>query len=372
MPALFSHVNLGRLAVPNRIVRSATHEGMADSTGHPRPELFQLLTELAHGGTGTIISGHTFVLPEGRASRWQLGLAEDTHLAGIQQMAEAVHRASSARFILQLAHAGARADIPLLDQPAKGPSAGACGVAEAPAMSTEDITRTINGFISAAKRAQQAGCDGVQIHAAHGYLLSTFLSPLFNRRIDEWGGSTAKRARIVIEIVSGIRQVTGEQFPILIKMNAADFVDGGLQPWEMIEIAGMLQQAGLDAVEMSGGTPLSGKQNPIRVRDNSVWYRDTAEQFKKTLDIPLILVGGIRSATTAEDLIAAGICDAVALSRPLIRQPDLSKIWQNDAERSADCISCNRCMVPMRNGERLYCPVLKKTATRRVIEKNPS
>ena len=234
------------------------------------------------------------------------------------------------------------------------------GVADAPAMDEEDIARTIAGFVSAAKRAQQAGCDGVQIHAAHGYLLSTFLSPLFNRRTDDWGGSTARRARIVLDIVSGIRHVTGDQFPILIKMNAADFVDGGLQPSEMIEIAGMLEQAGLDAVEMSGGTPLSGKQNPIRVGDDSVWYRDAAEQFKKKLALPLILVGGIRRAASAEDLLNQGICDAVALSRPLIRQPDLPDIWRNDAARNADCISCNRCMVPMRNGQGLYCPLLAK------------
>ncbi len=360
MPGLFSQANLGRLVAPNRIVRSATHEGMADSTGHPRPELLQLLKELARGGTGTIISGHAFVLPEGRASRWQLGLAEDAQLAGVRQMAAAVHSSPTARFILQLAHAGARADIPLLDLPAKGPSIGACGVADAPAMDEEDIARTIAGFVSAAKRAQQAGCDGVQIHAAHGYLLSTFLSPLFNRRTDDWGGSTARRARIVLDIVSGIRHVTGDQFPILIKMNAADFVDGGLQPSEMIEIAGMLEQAGLDAVEMSGGTPLSGKQNPIRVGDDSVWYRDAAEQFKKKLALPLILVGGIRRASSAEDLLNQGICDAVALSRPLIRQPDLPDIWRNDTARNADCISCNRCMVPMRNGQGLYCPLLAK------------
>jgi 2,4-dienoyl-CoA reductase-like NADH-dependent reductase (Old Yellow Enzyme family) len=359
MSILFSPAALGRLVVPNRIVRSATHEGLADDAGNSTLRLVTLLEDLANGGVGTVISGHTYVLPEGRASRWQLGAAEDHHVSGLRKIAHTVQQAGAV-FILQLAHAGARADTGLIGQPAKGPSPGACGVETAEEMSPAEIHHTIDGFIAAAARAQEAGCNGVQIHAAHGYFLSTFLSPLFNRRTDEWGGNTENRAKILLNIVSGIRRLVHDDFAILVKMNAADYLQGGLETEEMIQIAQFLKEAGVDAVEMSGGTPVSGQENPIRTQDDSVWYENSATMFKKALDLPLILVGGIRDPATAERLISSGVCDAVSLSRPLIREPGLAKRWQAGDWRSADCISCNRCFVPMRKGEGLRCMQIPK------------
>lgn len=353
MTNLFRPVSYGRLTAPNRIVRSATHEGMADDVGNVTPKLLDIMDGLGAGGTGTVISGHAFVLPEGRASRFQLGIYQDDQVAGIREMARAVQR-HGARFILQLAHAGARSDAATSGFPAKGPSAAASGVEHAGEMNGAEIRRTIDGFVAAALRARSAGCDGVQVHAAHGYLLSSFVSPLFNTREDLWGGSTENRARILLEIISGIRNVAPD-LPVFVKMNASDFVAGGLETEEMIAIGALLQEAGVDAVEMSGGTPASGKKNPIRAKDDSVWYEAAAAQWKETLDLPLILVGGIRDLATAKRLLDDQVTDGVALSRPLLREPDLPGRWKKGEAKAATCVSCNRCLLALRKGEAVQC-----------------
>jgi 2,4-dienoyl-CoA reductase-like NADH-dependent reductase (Old Yellow Enzyme family) len=227
-------------------------------------------------------------------------------------------------------------------------------------MTYQQIQKTIENFRQGAIWAKEAGFDGVQIHAAHGYLLSQFLSPCFNRREDEYGGAIANRARIVIEVLVRIKEGVGERFPVLIKMNVQDFMEGGLSVEEMVEAAAMLQDAGIDAIELSGGAHHSGKYMPLRpgnivLPEDEVYYRYEASRYKDKIQAPLILVGGIRSYHVAEKIIAEGLADYVSMSRPLIREPDLINRWRSGDLRKATCKSDNRCLFAALQGKGLAC-----------------
>ena len=228
MPKPLDSGLLGKMEIKNRFVRSATWEGMADDDGSCLPPLVDLTRKLADGEIGLIISSHAFVSPEGQAGLRQVAVCDDKFLSGLTKMAEAAHEGGS-KIVLQLAHAGVQALTSVTNVDAIGPSSvtNKHGVAGRE-MDRDEIERTIQAFIRAANRAKEAGFDGVQIHAAHGYLLSQFLSPRFNERTDEYGGTVENRARIVLTILKGIKASLGDDFPVLTKMNCDDFIERGL------------------------------------------------------------------------------------------------------------------------------------------------
>jgi 2,4-dienoyl-CoA reductase-like NADH-dependent reductase (Old Yellow Enzyme family) len=368
MAELFETTSIKGLILDNRFVRSATWEGMAREDGSCTARLIDLMVELARGGVGLIISGHAFVLKEGQAGPWQLAVHDDALKPGLQGMTAAVHDAGG-KIVMQLAHAGGRALPELTGREALGPSAeeGAEGSA-CREMTREDIQRTVKAFAGAAVRARASGFDGVQIHAAHGYLLSQFLSPYYNRRSDEYGGSVEGRARMVLEVLKAIRREVGETYPILIKMNSEDFLEGGLETKEMVAVALLLEEAGIDAVELSGGTGDSGRYIPVRPgkidgEDKEVYYRRAAGLYREKVGVPLMLVGGIRSYGVAEELVRSGAADYVSLCRPLIREPDLVNRWKSGDRRKSTCLSDNLCFKPVRAGEGLYCYTERKAAS---------
>lgn len=358
---LFQSAQIGSLKLPNRFIRSATWEGLAAPDGGCTDELVRLMEGLAEGGVGLIISSHAFVRPEGVAVRGQLGIHRDDHIAGLARMADAVH-GKGGRIVLQLAHGGLLAGTQLTGQPALAPSlAGGPEKTRRREMTEADIADTIKAYGEAALRAKKAGFDGVQIHAAHGYLLNQFLSPWFNRRSDRWGGSIENRTRIVLDILASARNATGEDFPILAKMNSEDFLEGGLAREDSLQAALMIAAAGADAIELSGGTLLSGKLSPSRSKIDSVeqeaYFRDAARAIKAKLKIPLALVGGIRSFEVAEGLVKEGIADFVSMSRPFIREPGLVNRWKRGDRSRATCLSDNRCFGPPMRGTGFYCVV---------------
>lgn len=349
---LFEQAEIGSLKVKNRFVRSATWEGLATEDGEVTEKLIEKMVELAHGGVGLIITGHAFVSTEGKAGPRQLGAHHDGLVVGLSKMAEGV-RKSGGKIVLQLAHAGAFA---LDSSRAIAPSS----FKKAKEMSLEDISRVVTCFAKAAKRARDAGFDGVQIHAAHGYLLSQFLSPYFNKRSDAFGGSVQKRTQIVVDVLKAIRQETGKDFPILIKMNSEDFLDGGLSVDEMIESAKILEQEGIDAIELSGGTIISSELTPVRIHrqkreQESPYYLEGARKLKAAVNVPIILVGGIRSFEMSEKIVGEKIADFVAMSRPLIREPSLVERWRKGDVKPALCVSDNLCFGPAMKGEGIYC-----------------
>ena len=314
---------------------------------------------------GLIISSHTYVSQEGQAGPWQLGIYSDKLVAGFSEMTEAVHK-SSGKIVMQLAHAGIQANSSLTGQPALGPSPFE-KVPAALEMNHEQIQKVIEAFGQAALRARTAGFDGVQVHAAHGFLLSQFLSPFFNKRRDQYGGSIENRARLVLEVYHSVRSRVGDHFPVMIKLNSEDFLEGGLSLDEMVQVAAMLEDAGVDAIELSGGTLYSGECTPVRqgkVGSEEAYHLDGAKKYKKRIGVPLMLVGGIRSYEVAERLEREGLADYISLSRPLIREPHLINRWKSGDKRKASCQSDNLCFDPAIEGKGIYCVVERQLAAK--------
>jgi 2,4-dienoyl-CoA reductase-like NADH-dependent reductase (Old Yellow Enzyme family) len=368
---LFESSNIGPLSVKNRFVRSATWEGMADEGGSCTPKLVELTKQLAKGEVGLIVSSHAFVSPEGQAGPWQLAVYDDRFVPGLAQMAEAAREGGSA-MVLQLAHAGVQAATPLTKTEAIGPSDMADeNGANGREMTLAEIERTKDAFVAAAGRAKAAGFDGVQIHGAHGYLLSQFLSSYYNKREDEFGRSVENRARIVLDILGGIKSTLGEDFPVLIKMNSEDFIDVGLSVEEMLQVAKMLEDAGIDGIELSGGTadgtsrfqPV--RRGRLRTEEDEVFYREAAKRYRECIGVPLILVGGIRSCSVAAKLVEDGVTDFVSLSRPLIREPGLVARWKSGDTAKSECGSCNLCFKPILEGNGMYCVAKDRPKKRR-------
>lgn len=374
MATLFEDTELNGMKLRNRTVRSATWEGLAAPNGYPTDRLTRVLVDLAEGGVGMIISGHAYVSPEGQAGSRQLAVLDDGYIGPLAEMASAVHGAGST-IILQLAHSGCRAPSELTGKPAIGPSALSDKKHQyCREMRNDDIRRLQAAFAGAAKRAQDAGFDGVQLHAAHGYLLSQFLSPLWNKRSDKYGGPVEGRARMLLETTRAIREAVGRDFVVMAKINCEDFLDGGFTVDDMVAVCSMVEQEGMDAVEMSGGTFYSGAYQPSRTGQpaclpEEAYYVAAAEQYKKTVALPLILVGGIRSFDVAESLIKDGKADYVAFCRPLIAEPSLIKRWESGSRERADCRSDNLCFKPAFAGQGAYCVMKERRKQREVASK---
>ncbi len=364
MPKLFGPTKIKNLTLPNRFIRSATWEGLAAENGDCTPELVDLIADLAGGNPGLIITGHAYVSPAGQATLRQLGVDHDERIKSLSEMTAAVH-CKGGRILMQLAHGGLRADMKFSNVMPSGPSIfrSLFGFPHRE-MSVEDIQQVVDDFGQAARRAQMAGFDGVQIHAAHGYLISQYLSPAFNHRDDDYGGDIQNRARILLEIFNSIRQAVGLQFPIFVKINSEDFLEKGLTLADCIQVGAMLDKAGVDAIEVSGGTFSSGKYIPFRKeikfdRDQA-YFRRAAKALKANIKAPVVLIGGIRSYLLAERLVDEGFADYISLSRPFIREPRLVARWQSGDLRKATCISCNGCLGAARSGRGIFCILDRK------------
>ena len=361
MSRLFTNSAINSMVLKNRFVRSATWEGMAGEDGAVTPKLIDTMSALANGGVGLIISSHAYVSPEGQAGPWQLGIYKDELMEGLQKMTTAVHDAGG-KIVAQLAHAGQAAAAAISKRTPLVVS-DFDGLMKSPRkeITEGDIRFMVTAFADAARRAKDSGFDGVELHAAHGYLLNQFLSPAFNRRQDEYGGSVANRARIILDALRAVRETVGRDFPVLVKMNSQDFIENGLTLDDSLKAAVLLEAAGIDAIELSGGMVGSGKLTPSRTGINSeeteAYFREEARAFKKQISVPLILVGGLRSLEVAEGLMEEGVADYISMCRPFIREPALINRWKAGDRRRAACLSDNQCFMPAREGKGIYCVV---------------
>ncbi len=345
---LFTPVALGAVTVPNRFVRSATQDFLATDAGEATDRQVELFARLAEGEVGLIITGHAFVRPEGKASPRQLAVSDDRFVSGLARMAAAVHRFPS-RVFLQIAHAGRQTKEKLAGTTPVSPSAVYDPVTRVMPreLKPAEIRSLIQDFVQAAWRAREAGFDGVQLHAAHGYLLSSFLSPHTNRRRDEWGGRLENRARVIVEILGEIRNLLGSGFPVIAKLNSSDFLEGGLTVDESVETAVILEAAGVDGVEVSGGMAEAGRGSMwpgVRKPADEGYFVAVAARVKAAVRVPVFGLGGIRSLGVAEGFVQAGRVDLVSMSRPLIRNPFLIRDFHEGRITLSDCISCNKCM----------------------------
>ena len=364
MSRVFETTEIKGMRLANRFVRSATWEGMATADGECTPRLVEVYCRLAEGQVGLIITSHAYVRKDGQAGLFQLGIYDDRLKDGMKQITKAVHGAKGT-VVAQISHAGFFANsklsgvTPLAVSPAEK-----YGKSPRTILTEKEIHEIAVSFGQAARRVKDAGFDGVQLHGAHGYLMSQFLSPAFNRRTDSYGGAVENRARALTETLGEVRAAVGRDYPVLIKLNCEDFLEQGLTLDDSLKVGGMLQEAGIDAIEVSGGTIVSGNLGSsrpgIKSEEKEAYFRVASKAFKAALDVPIILVGGIRSPNLAEKLLAEGVADYFSMSRPFIREPDLVKRWASGDRSKSRCLSDNLCFEPGRAGEGVYCVTEKK------------
>ena len=336
---LFDSFSFAGVNLKNRMVRSATYEKRADVDGFVTDSLIDLYKELAQGGVGLIITGNALVHPSGRSVPQAICIHNDHYIDRLKDLTDAVHKLGGT-ISIQLSHGGRQCFPSLLGgaQPMAPSAVYDPSTRITPrAMDDAEIWDLIDAFADAARRA---------LYAAHGYLVNEFLSPHTNRRDDYWGGDEERRFHFIEEIYEAMRKEVVSAFPIMVKMNADDFIEGGLTPAESLRIAKRLQTIGISAIEISGGMFESGKMTVrpnIEKEEQEAYFREAAGLFARELFIPVILVGGIRTRSIAEDILQKEDAELISLSRPLIREPDLPLKFMQGKER-ADCISCNNCM----------------------------
>lgn len=317
MKTLFDTTTLGKRTLKNRIWRSATWLALADAEGNVTDEIVKTYEELAKGGAAMIVTGLTSIVEHDAEIGGGAKFYDDRFIEGHKRLTDAVHK-HGALVMMQTA---------IVDGPVDE-------------LSTEQVEYIVRQFGDAARRAELAGYDGVQIHAAHFFYLSKFISPLLNHRTDRYGGSQRDRSRILYEILKDMRSKTGDGFLITMKINSTDEYPGGLTVQDFLLSCKLMADAGIDAIEVSGnGTSHTG----IKVGRNEGYFRAAAMSLAALVDVPVVLVGGLRSIEKINQYLDETGIEYVSLSRPLIREPNLIQRWQQGDTKPSLCVSCNTC-----------------------------
>lgn len=323
MPTLRSPLSFAGLTLRNRIAMPPMWSGTATPEGFATAANVEYHRVRAAAGTALIIVEHSFVHPQGRHSSTQLGAHDDGCLDGLGRVAAAI-KAEGAVACLQLSHAGARASSRITGLPVVAPSTVGTGReehAEAPgALTASGIAGVIEAFAAAAARAQRAGFDAVEIHAAHGFLLSQFLSPLTNRRDDEYGGDHERRCRLPVEVLTAVRQRVGPAFPVFVRLGMHDERPGGLTLAPACWAAAQFVSAGAALIDVSGG--LAGSDDPGRGPGYFVTY---AEALKDVVDVPVLVAGGITEPGMADVIIRSRRADLVGIGRAMLNDPEWAR-----------------------------------------------
>ena len=346
MKTLLKSATLGNLSLNNRLVRSATYEGMAGSNGEMTPLLFEMYTKLATNQVGLIISSGAFVLPEGKGLPGMLGIHDNSLIEGYTLLTDQVHQ-NNGKIIMQLIFCGTQGflDVPNVYSPSGIPDKLTTRAGKE--MSREDILHLKKAFVDSAQRAKAAGFDGVEIHSSAGFLLSQFLTPYYNHRMDEYGGSIENRSRLLMEIYDGIREKVGTEFSVFVKINCADFIDEGFDFEDSLYVCEQLASKGVNALEITGGVAAVREKTSIRTNisssDQESYFADYAARIAAIISIPVILDGGNRSIEVMEHLANQTNIAFFAMCRPLIAEPALVKRWYEGDTEKAKCVSCNKC-----------------------------
>ena len=381
MGMLFEESSIAGMKLKNRFIRSATHEGLGDKDGRLMPGLAEVYADLVKGGVGAIITGFIGVHKNGRALQ-NMRMLDRDELVDAYKAITAQVNACGVPIIAQIAHGGGQVDRHVIGErpAAPSPKLYPLTMGMARALTEEEITEIIDSFVAAVERAYKAGFSGVQLHAAHGFLLQEFLSPRSNKRGDRWGGSTENRFRIIAEIIRKARDKVGK-FPILVKFSAYDGDKKGIRIEEGLRIAELFQKSGFDAIEVSCGGSEDGF-NAVRVMKIPAaamlamvpWYSsmsktnkfalkillpfmvkrplplfnynvEAAEHIKKEVDLPIIVLGGLHRLADIEKIIAEQKADYVAMARPFIIEPDIANRFKSGTQKESRCINCGYCLL---------------------------
>lgn len=377
---LFEPIKINKLKIKNRLMRSATWDGSADESGGVTEQSIRIYRELGQGDIGLIVTGYAFVShPLGQANPGQYGIYSDQLIPGWKRLVKAVHRAGKSKIAMQIVHAGINSPY-LVNNGHTLLAVSKMKELHRPhrKMKEEDIEQIISDFTAAAVRVREAGFDAVQLHGAHGYLMSQFASPIYNHRTDSWGGSGQKRRHFHLEVIRRTRKAVGDDFPVMIKFGAQDNQEGGMSFSEGLETCIQMEEAGIDLIEISAGVGTGSaaisKAGLKKGEIDKVVFRQNAAAVKKAVGVPVAVVNGIRSLEKAQEIISSNDADMVSLCRPFIREPHLISRWMTEDTRPATCISCNLCFPILRRGEPLSCGEdrrLEKKAKRPISDRQP-
>lgn len=352
MKTLFEPTQIGPMTLKNRFWRSATWMNMADEKGHITDRLEQVYLDLARGGVGTIITGYTFVLEEEQPNPGMLGIYDDSFIPEYRTFTEKI-KAEGANIIMQIVYGGSATDFKPENREIWGPSAVPHPLFKTvpSEMTKGNIDTVVEAITQAAKRAKASGFDGVQIHSAHTYLFSQFLSPYYNRREDEYGGSIENRSRIICETLVAVRKEVGPDYPVFIKMHCSDdWEENGLSVEESLFVAKELEKRGISGIEFSGGNldvNNYGNAGPIRggvlKPSNQSYFAEKTAQIARHLNVPVISVGGHRTLEKLEHILDTTSIDYFSMSRTLLSEPGLVNRWRQGDHGKPRCVACNKC-----------------------------
>ncbi|MDO6498235.1 NADH:flavin oxidoreductase [Photobacterium sanguinicancri] len=362
MSILFSQGRIGNMTLKNRFVRSATWENMATEDGHMTDKLYAIYEELAQGEVGLIVTGYANIVEEEKPNAGMMGMYNDSFIDEYKKLTELVHTNDS-KIVMQLAYGGTKTTYNVGERiifaPSDVPEMGT--KTQGKAMTKDEIDYIVEAFAQASRRAQESGFDGVEIHAAHTYLINQFLSPYYNRREDQYGGSLENRMRFLVEIYTAIRKLVGDDFPILVKLTATEFFEGGLTFDETRIICKQLEAIGVDAIIISGNihgkaNDMIGQQFDGYTLQEEGYFHQYGDVISQDVSVPVITVGGLSDVDAIEAIAENTNIQYFALSRPLLAEPHLIKRWQSGDKAEVDCERCSKCRTRRGN----FCVVYKK------------
>jgi len=389
MSILFTPITLGDVQIKNRFVHSATYEVLASETGEVSDKLVKRYQNLAKGEVGLIIPGYMFIHPLGRCSKYQTGIHSDDMIPGLRRLVEAVHQ-EGGKIAFQLVHAGRQTTKAMIGQtPISSSSKGRDPIyrVKPKEMSPDQIQEVIRAFGKSASRAVEAGADAIQLHAAHGYLINQFISPFFNQRKDEWGGSDTNRFLFLKDIISEVRNALPQGMPILIKLSTNDYTpQEGITPSLAVTYARWLSELQINGLEISCGSTVYSFMNMCRgdvpvkelVQSLPFWQKPLAKLMMKRMvgkydldepynleaakmikpvlgKTPLFVVGGFRKVAQMEETLEKQYADCISMCRPFIREPFIVKRIREGKTETVACVSCNRCFAALPNNMPVQC-----------------
>ncbi|GAD91100.1 putative oxidoreductase [Vibrio halioticoli NBRC 102217] len=361
MSILFSPSKIGSMTLKNRFVRSATWENMATEEGYMTDKLYDVYEELAKGEVGLIVTGYANIVADEKPNAGMMGIYNDSFIDGYKKLTDLVHQYGS-KIVKQIAYGGTKTTYNLGERtifaPSDIPERGT--QTQGKAMTTDEIEYIVQAFAKASLRAKQSGFDGVEIHAAHTYLINQFLSPYYNQRDDQYGGSLENRMRFLVEIYQQTRLLVGEDFPILVKLTATEFFDGGQSFAETRTICKKLEEIGVDAIVVSGNihgkaSDMVGQSFDGHTLQSEGYFHEYGDVISQEVNVPIITVGGLSDINAIESIAEKTNIQYFALSRPLLAEPHLVKRWKEGVTTPVECERCSKCRTRRGN----FCVVFK-------------
>lgn len=359
MSSVFDNINIGNINCKNRILRSATWEALADEKGFMSDKQYEIYEELAKNDVGLISTGYARIMESDCPNAGMMGIYDDCFIPSYKKLTDIVHK-HNGKIMMQIAYGGTKTTYKVNERTIFCPS----GVPEITTgtkgkeMTIDDIKLVAKAHGEAARRVKESGFDAVQIHAGHNYLLNQFLSPYYNRRADEYGGSIENRARAVIECYDEVRKAVGKDYTVMIKITCTDFTEGGFSFDNCLTFCKMLEKKGIDCIEISGN--IHGKAEKMAgyefdghsiLKDG--YFVEYGKIIADKVNVPIYVTGGFRSPEYMNKILSKTNISGFGISRPFLTEPDLVKRWILGDTKKAKCVHCSKCRTPEGN----YCTV---------------